>query len=220
MPAPKRRSSDGKPLNPKIRHTCKIQHGRNQVQSPVSNVESFGRLVKSWATGLDYVTTPLEAQPPTTAISATATWALPPMGSIHVAIPGSATPATVSAVAMSWNTFEGILHNANNVLPMGTITNPSNATNVVIVQGDNATMVLRLPPKLRISAVRAAVAAAREPGPASPISTTCYSATRALSPTRPRRCCRQIGPASCSFTPTVLVTTAWVYANSARTHHP
>jgi hypothetical protein len=120
------------------------------VQSPVSNVESFGRLVKSWATGLDYVTTPLTAQPPATAISATATWALPPMGSIHVAIPGSATPATVSAVAMSWNTFEGILHNANNVLPMGTITNPSNATNVVIVQGDNATMVLRLPPKLRI----------------------------------------------------------------------
>ncbi|HUB11380.1 MAG TPA: hypothetical protein VMB34_05435 [Acetobacteraceae bacterium] len=120
------------------------------MQSPVSNVEAFGRLVKSWATGLDYVTTAYTAQPPTTAIAADATWALPAMSAIHVAIGGSATPATISAVAMTWNTFEGILHNANNVLPMGTISNPSNAANVVIVQGDNTTIVLRLPPKLRI----------------------------------------------------------------------
>jgi hypothetical protein len=123
------------------------------MPSPVSDIYAFGLLVKSWATGLDYLTTsgpPDPSDPPAQAIADNAAWALPRMSSLFVPIAGSSTPASVNAVAMTWDTFEGILHNANNVISVGAISNPTGATNVLIVQGDNNTMVLRLPPKLRV----------------------------------------------------------------------
>lgn len=121
------------------------------MQSPVSNVYAFGLLVKSWATGLNYFTNPTPASVPTAAIPAGTPWALPALGALFVPVAGSATPASVSAVAMSWDTFAGILHDANNAVPVGVISNPTGTvTSVVIVQGDNTTMVLRLPPKLKL----------------------------------------------------------------------
>jgi hypothetical protein len=123
------------------------------MTSPVSEIYPFGLLVKSWATGLDYFSTSVDQdleKAPVTGVAADATWALPPMSSLFVPIAGSSSPATISAVAMTWDTFEGILQNADNVMTLGDITNPGNVTNVVIVQGDTTTLVLRLPPKLKL----------------------------------------------------------------------
>src|SRR5581483_5913408 len=116
----------------------------------ITDTQAFGRLIKSWATQLDYFSQPVKPTPPTASIPAQATWALPPMTTMNLAIAGSPMPATVSVVAMTWNTFAGILHNADHVQSLGVISNPSNVQNVVIIQGSNTDMVLRLPPKVRI----------------------------------------------------------------------
>ena len=122
--------------------------------APASETYPFGLLVKSWATGLDYFSTTFASSspptlPPTAAVDGAA-WALPPWSHVSVPIAGGSASATVSAVAMTWDTFVGILHEANNIAPLGAITNPTNAANVVIVQGDSNTMVLRLPGQIRL----------------------------------------------------------------------
>jgi hypothetical protein len=122
------------------------------MTSPASEIYPFGLLVKSWATGLDYFTTSFPTAPtapPTTPIAGGTPWALPQMSSLFVPIAGSATPATVSAVAMTWDNFASLLHHADAKVSLGDITNPTGAAaNVVVVQGDSNTWVLRLPSKL------------------------------------------------------------------------
>jgi hypothetical protein len=118
----------------------------------VEQYYAFGLLVKSWATGFDYFSKAFPPNPPPTK-PATAPigkqgWALPPMNSLPVSIAGTTGgSAMVSAVAMTWDTFEKILQNAKKITPLGAITNLTHATNVVFVQGDNDTIVMRLPPQ-------------------------------------------------------------------------
>jgi hypothetical protein len=123
---------------------------------PASNTYTFGLLVKSWATGLDYFTaaasSALPSTSPTTAVG-NAIWALPPLGKVSVPLSSGTGSATISAVGMTWGAFASLLHSTNNVASLGQIANPFGATNVVIVQGDDSdTMVLRLPGSLRLQA--------------------------------------------------------------------
>jgi hypothetical protein len=125
------------------------------MAAPVSEYYPFGLLVKSWATGLDYFTTAFSGaapptQPPTKPVAGEP-WALPAWQSVPVPIAGNPkATAIANAVAMTWVAFEDILHHANNVAPLGAITNPTNATNVLIVQDTGDTLVLRLPSMTRL----------------------------------------------------------------------
>lgn len=123
---------------------------------PASNTYTFGLLVKSWATGLDYLSAANATAPPgaspTTAVG-NAIWALPQMGTVSVSLSDGTGSANIGAVGMSWGAFASLLHNASNVAHLGQIANPFGAANVVIVQGDDSnTMVLRLPGRLRLQA--------------------------------------------------------------------
>jgi hypothetical protein len=132
----------------------------------VANLDQWGRLIKSWATHLDYVTNPNDPQPPrdfwvnTTwpgaagPPPATSTsldidshgkpkpWCLPLGG--PVLIPSGAGSVTLPfAVAMTVADFTHRVGKANVTISQM----PAQYTHVVIVQGDVGTMVMRLPPK-------------------------------------------------------------------------
>jgi hypothetical protein len=131
----------------------------------VSDLDQWGRLVKSWATGLDYVDTDWANQPPRTfwvnttwsteagrtpgpktvyakdASGNPLPWCLPAMTAIDV--PRSdGTKVKVNAVAMSSNDFQNMVGQAQIVVTM-----PAQYKNVVVLQGDDETMVLRIPSK-------------------------------------------------------------------------
>jgi hypothetical protein len=136
----------------------------------VGNLDQWGRLVKSWATGLDYINQGYADQPPrkeradgstftppsnpaaggnprplpatTTEIPPEATWALPAMQSVAVKF-GATSIALPKAVAITKDEFVKRLGAAG----VKITTMPDQYQYVIIVQGDVHTMVLRLPPK-------------------------------------------------------------------------
>jgi hypothetical protein len=151
--------------------------GKLTPRYDVDNLDQWGRLVKSWATGLDYVSRPQAPQPPRDR------WVndhyprvegRPANKTVYATVDGSAngeplpwclplppkdnTPKdnTVNiprrdkgsvklpfAVAMTKEEFETRVTEAR-----VSITDiPATIKDVVIVQGDPTTMVLRLPPK-------------------------------------------------------------------------
>jgi hypothetical protein len=108
-----------------------------------AEVLTWGRLVKSWATGLDYINNEFNAQPPTGAsIPQDAGWALPRLAPVTVAgdvsIPG--------AVALTQAEFVARMEAAG----IADTALPYTNKNVVIVQGDETTMVIRLPPLVHL----------------------------------------------------------------------
>ena len=123
---------------------------------------AWGQLIKSWATGLDYVNQPPTAQPPRTAWvnttwpdqagttpgpadvpSASQPWELPPTSAVCVNGPSGPHPLP-RAVALTATEFYDRLAAAGVEV---TEPRPPQYTHVVVVQGDHATMVIRLPPK-------------------------------------------------------------------------
>ena len=133
----------------------------------VANLDQWGLLVKSWATHLDYVSQAEAPQPPrdywvnktwpseigrtpapatipdTDADGKPKAWCLPKGGSVPVANADGGTVVLPFAVAMTVEQF------ATRVTAAGvSITNiPEQYKNIIIVQGDRETMVMRLPPK-------------------------------------------------------------------------
>jgi hypothetical protein len=127
----------------------------------------WGRLIKSWATKLDYISQDYPFQPPraywvnttwpgeagTTPAPATVpdtdengnlrSWALPPMQPLTVTRADTSSVALPGAVALTRAEFESRMRAAG----VDVVSLPDQYKNVVIVQGDVETMVLRLPPK-------------------------------------------------------------------------
>jgi hypothetical protein len=132
----------------------------------VANVDQWGRLIKSWATHLDYISQDYPKQPPRTnwvnqtwpgefgrtpgpatvtdkdATGAPLPWCLPTMTTINVR-QADATTVAISAVAMTTDDFKKRVGAAGVTIA----TMPDGYTNVVIVQGSPHVMVLRLPPQ-------------------------------------------------------------------------
>jgi len=141
--------------------------GTPTLRLDVANLDMWGRLIKSWATHLDYVSQDYPYQPPrdywvnktwpneagktpapetipdTDATGAPKPWALPPMA--PVAVPGSSGTSVQlpAAVSLTRAEFQSRLKAAG----VDVISFPDQYTRVVIVQGDVNTMVLRLPPQ-------------------------------------------------------------------------
>lgn len=142
------------------------------IQTPrfrVTDLEMWGRLIKSWATRLDYVSQTLANQPPRinwvnptwpgtvgTKPSAAAVdvrdvdgqgnprdWCLPPMTPVNIPRPDGSSVALPNAVAMTVAEFSACTAAAG--IPIAEM--PTQYKHVVIVQGDKDTMVMRLPPK-------------------------------------------------------------------------
>jgi Animal haem peroxidase len=133
----------------------------------VGNLDQWGRLIKSWATHLDYISQAAAPQPPRnywvnktwpseagkTPAPATVPdtdgegnpkpWCLPPGGPLLVPHADGGGVTLPFAIAMTIEEF------STRVVAAGvSITNmPAQYTNVVVVQGNHQTMVLRLPPK-------------------------------------------------------------------------
>ena len=105
----------------------------------------WGRLVKSWATGLDYINTPADQHPPQQPPAAPPAWALPPLKPAYfdTTIDGKAVQKAIPGVLrLSADEFEELLGKAN----INTVNFPPGTTEVIIVQGSATTMVIRLPP--------------------------------------------------------------------------
>jgi hypothetical protein len=133
----------------------------------VANLDQWGLLIKSWATHLDYVSQAEAPQPPRdywvnktwpTQVGRTPApktipdtdsngkpkpWCLPDGGIVPIKNADGGTVPLAFAVAMTVDQF------ATRVTAAGvSITNiPGHYKNVIIVQGDADTMVMRLPPK-------------------------------------------------------------------------
>lgn len=141
--------------------------GKPTSRFDVANLDQWGRLIKSWATHLDYVSQAEDPQPPrnywvntkyseekgrtpapatipdTDPANNPKPWCLPPPSAVLVPKTDGSAIAIPSAVAMTVAEF------TTRVKAAGvTITNlPAQYTNVIIVQGNVDTMVMRLPPK-------------------------------------------------------------------------
>ena len=133
------------------------------VRFDVRNLDQWGRLIKSWATGLDYVSKPSGPQPPrdywvnkswgepggpakTTTLDTDPDdrrkpWCLPEFQAVPVA--GAAGASLPFAVSMTADDFKARLVDADvRIKDM-----PKGYRHVIVVQGDDKTMVVRLPPK-------------------------------------------------------------------------
>ncbi|MBY0318270.1 MAG: hypothetical protein K2X72_06060 [Reyranella sp.] len=116
------------------------------IQDPDSL--TWGRLVKSWATGLDYLNTPPGQQPPPAGASAAGKpWALPPLApaSFNATVGGNVVQKTIPGVLYLTKDDCNTLLGAAGI-PAERVTYPPETTEVIIVQGDAKTMVIRLPP--------------------------------------------------------------------------
>jgi hypothetical protein len=133
----------------------------------VANLDMWGRLIKSWATHLDYISQDYPYQPPrdywvnttwpneagktpasetipdTDASGAPQAWALPPMAPLAVPRSDGTQVELPGAVTLTRAEFQSRLAAAG----VDVVTLPEQYTQVVIVQGNVNTMVLRLPPK-------------------------------------------------------------------------
>lgn len=117
------------------------------------SILTWGRLVKSWATGLDYINTAFTGQPPpaTATIPAHASWQLPPSTPVAK---GAAAPVSIpTAVEMTVAEFITLLDGVQ----ISDVNLPATIQNVVVVQGDDTTLVLRLPTKSYLQAAEAAL---------------------------------------------------------------
>jgi len=134
------------------------------VRFDVANLSQWGRLIKSWSTHLDYVHLDGSPEPPRDYVVNTSwggpapapatvpdhdshdfpkPWCLPAGSAVVLPRPDGGTATLPFAVAMTAQDFQQRVANAG-----VTITAmPPQYTNVVIVQGDVGTMVMRLPPK-------------------------------------------------------------------------
>ncbi len=141
--------------------------GTPTVRYDVANLDQWGRLIKSWATHLDYVSQADAPQPPRdywvnktwpseagkTPAPATVLdidaegnpkpWCLPAGGPVLVPDANGGTVALPFAVAMTAAEFTTRVAAAG----VSITTMPPQYTNVIIVQGNVGTMVMRLPPK-------------------------------------------------------------------------
>jgi hypothetical protein len=105
----------------------------------------WGYLVKSWATGLDYVSPTATPHPPQNPPAAPPAWALPPLKPVYfdVTTAGGTVQKAIPGVAhLSENDFRTLLGKAG----INTVTYPPGTTEVIVVQGSATTMVIRLPP--------------------------------------------------------------------------
>jgi hypothetical protein len=133
----------------------------------VANLDQWGRLIKSWATHLDYVSQADAPQPPrdywvnktwpseagktpapatvldTDAEGNPKPWCLPPGGPVLVPSADGGSVTLPFAVAMTVAEFTARVDAAGVDITMM----PPQYTNVIIVQGNVGTMVMRLPPK-------------------------------------------------------------------------
>ncbi len=126
-----------------------------------ANLVGWGQLIKSWATDLDYVGQPVTAQPPRTAwvnltwnhpagatpgpanvSSVGMQWALPATAPIAVNGPSGAH-ILPRAVALTTAEFYALMTAAG----VTATEQPAQYSHVIVVQGDAATMVIRLPPR-------------------------------------------------------------------------
>ena len=163
------------------------------------NLLGWGKLIKSWATGLDYVNQPLTAQPPRTAwvnatldppagttpgpadvASAGQQWELPPTMAVDVAGPGGLVRTLPRAVAMTTEEFYGRLAAAGVTAQV----KPAQYTHVIVVQGDRETMVIRLPPKDTLQGSEDDLIAG-EPYPIERFYSALYGGTSAIVPRMP-----------------------------------
>ena len=104
----------------------------------------WGCLVKSWATGLNYVDTDAGQHPPP-AGPLPADWALPPLKPVNFNAggAGAAVQRTIPGVLhLSTARFTELLGKAG----IAPVNYPPGTTEVIIVQGNANTMVIRLPP--------------------------------------------------------------------------
>lgn len=131
----------------------------------VTELEMWGRLIKSWATRLDYIDQDLHNQPPrkewankwpdTTGTPSAVTvpdtdpkgtprkWCLPAPVAVDVPRPDGSKVVLPMAVAMTVDEFKERVGAAAVVIS----EMPAQYTHVIIVQGGEKTMVMRLPPK-------------------------------------------------------------------------
>lgn len=141
--------------------------GKPTSRYDVANLDQWGRLVKSWATHLDYVSQAEAPQPPrdywvnkswptergrtpapktipdTNPDGTPKPWCLPKGGPVPVKDADGGTVTLPKAVAMTVEQFTKRVSIAG-----VSITNlPEQFKHVIIVQGDRDTMVMRLPPK-------------------------------------------------------------------------
>jgi hypothetical protein len=147
--------------------------GTPTARFSVANLDQWGRLIKSWATELDYISQDYAQQPPrnkwvnttwpaeshvkppackTTPANfgnPATPWFLPPMDPVEVPQkslddpPRPCTPVAVQGVAITAPDFRKLVGDAG-----VTITNmPEQYRHVVIVQGTEHVMIVRLPPK-------------------------------------------------------------------------
>jgi hypothetical protein len=128
----------------------------------VGNLERWGQLVKSWATDLDYIDQDFSQQPPrdnwvkppspananSTPAPATvpadnAAWALPAMNPVTVTASDGSQVTLPRVVAITAAQFSDLLAKAG----VQGVSMPERYKNVVIVQGDDEVMIVRLPPR-------------------------------------------------------------------------
>jgi len=112
------------------------------------SILSWGRAVKSWATGRDYVNTAFVDHPPSKPIPLNAPWALPPMHPVAVPPPAdTAGPTNIpNAVALTTPQFIKLMEALN----IEDADIPASVKTVIIVQADEETWIFRLPPKVHL----------------------------------------------------------------------
>ena len=109
----------------------------------------WGQLVKSWATGLNYIDMPAGQhlpEQPNPPVPLPAAWALPPLAPVNfnVTIGAGTVQKTIpGALYLSTAQFTALLAAAG----IPAVNFPAGTNEVIIVQGNANTMVLRLPPK-------------------------------------------------------------------------
>lgn len=108
---------------------------------------TWGRLVKSWATDLDYVNTPPFNQPPQPPAPLPPAWKLPPMAPVSFQS-GGAQRTIPAATYLTTAQFSTLCAAAG----INSVNYPAGTTEVIIVQGNAMTMVIRLPPKTVLQA--------------------------------------------------------------------
>jgi hypothetical protein len=135
------------------------------VRYNVANLDQWGRLIKSWATHLDYVSQADAPQPPrdywvnktwdapkppapatvldTDSEGSPKPWCLPTGGPVVVPAADGGTVNLPFAVAMTVDEFKARVTAAS----VDITAMPTEYTNVIIVQGSASTLVMRLPPK-------------------------------------------------------------------------
>ena len=103
---------------------------------------NWGRLVKSWATGLDYINTPAANQPPHLRAAACG------LGAAANCPPSISTRRRNGSKDHSGRAppLHRSVHRAAGAAGIDAVNYPPGTTEVIIVQGNATTMVIRLPP--------------------------------------------------------------------------